>query len=44
MSLGIGRPKSKLPNPATNMKSTGKQDYLAEALNSKKEKQPWQSA
>ena len=44
MSIGIGRPKSKLPNPSTNTKSTGKQDYLAEALNSKKEKQPWQSA
>src|ERR1035437_872940 len=42
--IGLGkRPKSKLPNPSTNTKSTGKQDYLAELMNSKKEKMPWQS-
>jgi hypothetical protein len=45
MSLGMGRrPKSKLPEPSSNTKSTGKQDYMAEAMNAKKEKQPWQSA
>ena len=43
--IGLGkRPKSKLPDPSKNTKSTGKQDYLAELMNSKKEKQPWQSA
>jgi len=45
--LGLARPKSKLPNPSTNTKNTGKQDYMAEAMNApktKKEKQPWQSA
>ena len=46
MALGIGRrPKSKLPDPSSNKKITGKQDYLAEAMNassSNKDKQPWQ--
>jgi len=45
--LGMGRrPKSKLPEPSSNTKNTGKQDYMAEAMNTttKKEKQPWQQA
>jgi hypothetical protein len=41
--IGLGRPKSKLPEPSTNMKTTGKQDYMMEAMNTKKEKQPWLS-
>ncbi|MGD0511231.1 MAG: hypothetical protein ABSA33_05320 [Candidatus Micrarchaeaceae archaeon] len=47
MALGLARPKSKLPNPSTNFKSSGKQDYLAEAMNApshKKDKLPWQQA
>ena len=32
--IGLGkRPKSKLPEPSTNMKNTGKQDYMSEAMN-----------
>ena len=42
IGLGMGRPKSKLPEPSTNMKTTGKQDYMSEALHVKKEKMPWQ--
>ena len=47
MSVGIGRPKSKLPDPSSNTKNTGKQDYMMELMNaspSKKEKLPWQRA
>jgi len=33
MSLGMGRrPNSKLPEPSSNTKNTGKQDYMAEAM------------
>lgn len=38
IGLGMGRPKSKLPEPSTNMKTTGKQDYMSEALHVKKER------
>jgi hypothetical protein len=41
MALGLSRPKSKLPNPSTNLKFSNHQDYMAEAMNSpsaKKEK------
>jgi hypothetical protein len=41
--LGMGRrPKSKLPEPSTNTNSTGKQEYMMESMNTKKEKMPWQ--
>ena len=37
MSLGMGRrPKSKLPEPSSNTKNTGKQDYMGELMNTKK--------
>jgi len=33
--IGLGkRPKSKLPNPSTNFKFSGKQNYLSEAMHS----------
>ena len=45
MALGMGRrPKSKLPEPSTNTKNTGKQDYMGELMHTKREKQPWQQA
>jgi hypothetical protein len=35
--IGLGkRPKSKLPEPSTNTKNTGKQDYMAEVMGLKK--------
>jgi hypothetical protein len=41
MSIGMARPKSKLPNPSTNMKFSTKQDYMSEVMgapSTKKEK------
>jgi hypothetical protein len=39
--LGLARPKSKLPNPSTNTKNTGKQDYMAEAMRAPQPKATW---
>jgi len=52
MSTGLARSKSKLPNPSSNTKNTGKQDYMMEAMaephakakwypKSRKQEKPW---